>query len=615
MGYEVWDGPEVVTVWENFDALNTDQGHPSRSKLDTFYLDDDTILRTQTSPDQIKAMLTRKPPIYMVSPGRVYRRDTPDATHSPTFQQVECLAVDRGITLADLRGTVQQYFRQLFGPDRDVRMRTSFFPFTEPSVEFDVTCFLCDGQGCAVCKHSGWIEMGGAGWVDPDVFRTVGLDPDEWQGFAFGFGIERIAHAPARPARPARVLGERHPRAGAVLMKVPVSAGCASTSSSTLPVEELARRLVFTSCEVDRIVRRGVPDVDGNLGHFVVGKVLEAGKHPNADKLQLTKVDVGDGEPRSIVCGAWNFGAGATVAVVTPGALMPGGELRIEKRKLRGEVSEGMILSERELELGADHAGIMVLADDLAAGTPLVDVLPLGDDVLEIETLYNRPDLTSIYGIAREVAALTGAELEPVPGTRSRARRRRAVSRRDRRPRGLPALHRAALPRRHASASRPPWLKARLIGARDAPDLERGRHHQLRDARARQPAARVRRRHARGGIVVRRARPEEELVHARRDEARTRSGRSRDRRPRAPDRPRRRDGRREHRGLAIDNVGRARDRELRAADGDQERRAAPHALRGADALGERRRLPRPPALAATYASQLLAELAGARWTG
>jgi phenylalanyl-tRNA synthetase alpha chain len=193
MGYEVWDGAEVSTVWENFDALNTDAGHPSRSTLDTFYLDDDTILRTQTSPDQIRAMMTRKPPIYMVSPGRVYRRDTPDATHSPTFQQVECLAVDRGITLADLRGTVLQYFRLLFGPDREVRMRTSYFPFTEPSVEFDVTCFLCGGAGCATCKHSGWIEMGGAGWVDPDVFRNVGLDPDEWQGFAFGFGIERIA--------------------------------------------------------------------------------------------------------------------------------------------------------------------------------------------------------------------------------------------------------------------------------------------------------------------------------------------------------------------------------------------------------------------------------------
>jgi phenylalanyl-tRNA synthetase alpha chain len=193
MGYEVWDGDEVATVWENFDALTSAPGHPSRSKLDTFYLDDGTVLRTHTSPDQIRAMLSRTPPIYMVSPGRCYRRDTPDATHSPIFLQVECLAVDRGITLADLQGTVLQFFRALFGLDREVRMRTSFFPFTEPSVEFDVTCFICSGRGCATCKHSGWIEMGGAGWVDPDVFRNVNLDPAEWQGFAFGFGIERIA--------------------------------------------------------------------------------------------------------------------------------------------------------------------------------------------------------------------------------------------------------------------------------------------------------------------------------------------------------------------------------------------------------------------------------------
>jgi phenylalanyl-tRNA synthetase alpha chain len=193
MGYEVWDGNEVATVWENFDALTSDPGHPSRSNNDTFYLDDDTVLRTHTSPDQIRAMLSRKPPLYMVSPGRCYRRDTPDATHSPIFLQVECLAVDRGITLADLQGTVLQFFRSLFGAEREVRMRTSFFPFTEPSVEFDVTCFICGGQGCATCKHSGWIEMGGAGWVDPDVFRNVDLDPEEWQGFAFGFGIERIA--------------------------------------------------------------------------------------------------------------------------------------------------------------------------------------------------------------------------------------------------------------------------------------------------------------------------------------------------------------------------------------------------------------------------------------
>jgi len=193
LGYEVWDGEEVATVWENFDALTSDPGHPSRSELDTFYLDEHTVLRTHTSPDQIRAMLARKPPIYLISPGRCYRRDTPDATHSPIFLQVEALAVDRGITLAHLQGTVLQFFRALFGQEREVRMRTSFFPFTEPSVEFDVTCFICSGQGCATCKHSGWIEMGGAGWVDPDVFRNVDLDPAEWQGFAFGFGIERIA--------------------------------------------------------------------------------------------------------------------------------------------------------------------------------------------------------------------------------------------------------------------------------------------------------------------------------------------------------------------------------------------------------------------------------------
>jgi phenylalanyl-tRNA synthetase alpha chain len=193
MGFEVYEGDEVTDAWRNFDALTTDRGHPSRSPSDTFYLSDEVLLRTHTSPDQIRLMESRQPPLYAIMPGRCYRRDTPDATHSPTFLQVESLVVDRGITLADLKGTVLHFFRQLFGPAREVRMRTSYFPFTEPSVEFDVTCFLCNGQGCSVCKHSGWIEMGGAGWVDPDVFRNVGYDPDVWSGFAFGLGIERIA--------------------------------------------------------------------------------------------------------------------------------------------------------------------------------------------------------------------------------------------------------------------------------------------------------------------------------------------------------------------------------------------------------------------------------------
>jgi phenylalanyl-tRNA synthetase alpha chain len=193
MGYEVFDGREVDTVYYNFEALNTPETHPSRDPRDTFYIDANAVLRTHTSPSQIRAMETRDPPVYIVSLGRVYRRDTLDPTHTPVFHQVEALAVDRDITLADLRGTMETFATAVFGGHREVRMRTSFFPFTEPSVEFDVTCYLCDGQGCGVCKWSGWIEMGGAGEVDPAVLEAVGYDPEEWQGFAFGLGIDRIA--------------------------------------------------------------------------------------------------------------------------------------------------------------------------------------------------------------------------------------------------------------------------------------------------------------------------------------------------------------------------------------------------------------------------------------
>src|SRR5213078_2548937 len=174
-------------------------------------------------------------------------------------------------------------------------------------------------------------------------------------------------------------------------MKVPVS-WLREYVSFDLPVEEVARRLVFTSCEVDRIVPRGVPDVDGNFDRFLVGKVLEAEKHTNADRLQLCKVDVGEGDARQIVCGAWNFGAGASVAVALPGAVLPNG-LELARRKVRGEVSDGMILAEDELALGTDHSGIMVLPNGIEPGTPLADVLPLTDAVLELETGHNRPDL------------------------------------------------------------------------------------------------------------------------------------------------------------------------------------------------------------------------------
>ncbi len=192
LGYEIVDSREVETVWHNFDALNQPLTHPSRSHRDTFYIDDDTLLRAHTSTGQIRVMELRQPPIYIATLGRCYRRDTPSPRSTPVFHQVEALAVDRNITLADLKGTLIHFVRALFGADREVRMRTSYFPFTEPSVEFDVTCFLCGGEGCVFCKYTGWFEMGGAGVVDPAVFQNVGYDPDEWSGFAWGLGLDRI---------------------------------------------------------------------------------------------------------------------------------------------------------------------------------------------------------------------------------------------------------------------------------------------------------------------------------------------------------------------------------------------------------------------------------------
>ena len=193
LGYTVVDGREVETTRYNFDALNFPPGHPTRSPLQTLFLDEETVLRTETSPSQIRTMEAQEPPVYIVSPGRVYRRDTPDATHTPTFHQMEGLAVDEGITLADLLGTLEYLIKQLFGEERRTDFRIHHFPFTEPSVEALVSCHVCDGSGCPVCRHSGWIEVGGSGMVDPNVFEFVGHDPERYTGFAFGWGLERIA--------------------------------------------------------------------------------------------------------------------------------------------------------------------------------------------------------------------------------------------------------------------------------------------------------------------------------------------------------------------------------------------------------------------------------------
>jgi phenylalanyl-tRNA synthetase alpha chain len=193
LGYEIVDGREVETTRYNFDALGFPDWHPTRSPRDSLYLTKDILLRTETSPAQIHKMESHRPPIYMLSIGRVYRRDTIDATHYPIFHQFEGLAIDKGITMADLKGTLLYVMRQLYGPEREVRFRTHYFPFTEPSMEPDVSCPICGGAGCATCKQSGWIEMGGSGMVDPYLYEFVGWDPDEYTGFAFGMGIERTA--------------------------------------------------------------------------------------------------------------------------------------------------------------------------------------------------------------------------------------------------------------------------------------------------------------------------------------------------------------------------------------------------------------------------------------
>ena len=192
MGFDVVDGPEVETDYYNFQCLNVPEDHPARDMQDTFYLAENLLLRTQTSAAQIRTMETMKPPIRVICPGRVFRADEVDATHSPVFHQIEGLVVDKGITMCDLKGVLEQFAHEIYGSDTKVKFRPSFFPFTEPSVEVDVTCSECGGKGCRVCKGDGWIEILGAGMVHPNVLRSCGIDPDEYSGFAFGIGLDRL---------------------------------------------------------------------------------------------------------------------------------------------------------------------------------------------------------------------------------------------------------------------------------------------------------------------------------------------------------------------------------------------------------------------------------------
>jgi phenylalanyl-tRNA synthetase alpha chain len=192
MGFSVASGPDIETDFNNFDALNTPEDHPSRDLSDTFYVEKGILLRTHTSPVQIRTMQAGKPPVRIIAPGRCYRSDAPDASHSPVFYQCEGLYVDEHVTFGDLKGVIITFAREMFGSDVNVRFRPHFFPFTEPSAEYDFSCVLCGGKGCRVCKYSGWLEISGAGMVDPEVFRAVGYDPERYTGYAFGMGVDRI---------------------------------------------------------------------------------------------------------------------------------------------------------------------------------------------------------------------------------------------------------------------------------------------------------------------------------------------------------------------------------------------------------------------------------------
>lgn len=192
MGFEIVSGPEVELDYYNFEALNIPKDHPARDTQDTFYITDNILLRTQTSPVQVRVMENQKPPLRILSPGRVFRSDAVDATHSPLFHQIEGLVVDKGVTMSDLKGTLELFIKRLYGEDAQVRFRPHHFPFTEPSAEVDVMCFNCQGEGCRLCKGEGWIEILGAGMVHPKVLSNCGIDPEEYSGFAFGLGLERI---------------------------------------------------------------------------------------------------------------------------------------------------------------------------------------------------------------------------------------------------------------------------------------------------------------------------------------------------------------------------------------------------------------------------------------
>ena len=401
LGFQVAEGPEVETDWYNFGALNMGEDHPARSDWDTLFVDHAgaeqgrTVLRTHTSPVQIRAMLAQEPPLYIVVPGRCFRRDTPDATHMPVFHQIEGLVVDRDITLADLAGTIEAFTQAFFGAEFTSRLRPSYFPFTEPSGEFDIRS---TERGVARARR---VRHGPSQ-------RAAG-------GRGRSGGVERVrlrlrhrpnGHAASRSPRHPGDVHRRHPLRGAVLMKILLS-WLRDYVDTGDDLAALSDTLTMLGLAVEGIEQSG--GIDG----IVTARVVRTEVPPDAAKVQRVWVEAGDGRELHVWCGAFNFAPGDIVPLAPVGTTMPDGRT-LSRRGILGIDSEGMLCSARELGLGDDHSGILVLPADAPVGVPYGDALGLRRDaVLDIDVTRNRPDCWSYVGVARDLAAKTGAAFTP----------------------------------------------------------------------------------------------------------------------------------------------------------------------------------------------------------
>ena len=600
LGFEVRTGPWIETEWNNFDALNTPPDHPARDMQDTFFVEGGRILRSHTSPVQIRTMLAGPPPIRIVAPGNVFRRDD-DATHTPMFPQMEGLFVDKDVSFADLKGTLLHFVHRFFGPKLGIRLRPSYFPFTEPSAEVDAACYMCAGNGqvegrsCRLCKGSGWIEIGGSGMVHPNVFRAVGYDPKAGDRVRVRHGAVAHGDAEVRGRRPALVLRARRPLPGAIPMKV--SFNWLRELVELKPgvtADSVAQRLTLVGLEVESIERRG-RDVAG----VVVAEVRGARPHPSAEKLTLVRVVAGGAQPEEVevVCGAKNVpAAGGKVAWAPPGATLPGGR-KLERKDVRGVSSPGMLCSEVELGISEASDGILILSPDAPAGADLARQIGLLDEVLEVNVTPNRPDALSHVGIAREVAALFGAPWRlpapdavreiPLPtgrGVDVQIRDAAACPRYNARIITGLAVGPSPLAMRVRLAACGMRAISNLVDVTNYVMLETGHPLHAFDLDK-----------LRGGHPRAPGKPRRTDDHARRRRPPAAGGRRGHRRRRRRDRARGRDGRRGQRDLRDHDRGAARDRDVRSAGDPPDRQAPRPAQRGVPPVRARRRRGRHPA--------------------